>query len=54
MDAAVQTFMLDELRETERDELKEKAFEQSDAFAAAEAGLVDDVIDHIERMFQPS
>ena len=44
-DAAVQTFMLDELRETERGELNKKAFEQADAFAAAEAGLVDDVVD---------
>ena len=44
-DAAVQTFMLDELRERDRGELNKKAFEQADAFAAAEAGLVDDVID---------
>ena len=45
VDASVQTFMLDELREAERATLADKAFEQADAFAAADAGLVDDVID---------
>ena len=48
VDAAVQTFMLDELRDTGREALTMKAFEQSDAFEAAKAGLVDDVIDPAE------
>lgn len=48
VDAAVQTFMLDELRETDRGTLAAKAEEQADAFAAAQAGLVDDVIDPAE------
>ncbi len=48
VDAAVQTFMPDELRDTDRETLSAKAFERSDAFAAAKAGLVDDVIDPAE------
>lgn len=48
VEAAVQTFMAEELREQSRESLAARAFDSADAFAAAGAGLVDDVIDPAE------
>lgn len=45
VEAAVQTFKAEELKEQDRAGLEQRAFDEADAFAAAKAGLVDDVID---------